>query len=548
MSRQGIVTAALLTAILSFQAFAQGGADGLFGNPPGKAPYDAAKAQEKPPLEGVSPGAERSKPPLSPRSEAPVPVSETTPVMTAAKPDEQPPQEAVHDISLEKNGKGLDAVVSVRIRGLDLATAVRLLAEQAGVNVAVGESVSGTVSCTLNKVTVRTALESFLRSNDYSCVERGGVLIVVKETKLRDFDKNMVARRIERKTFRLPYTGQEKEFTAGEAAPRQSKEKKAIDETIREMLSARGKLVYYPRQHLIVVQDDEDVVAMVADFVKALWATPEQVFIDSKLLEITLEEGEDYGLRWNVQKRVSRAGRTDDKTGAAEVAGTVVNSTAPTLALDRFFSYGLVNANMEVVLEALSTHSRVDLRSNPSVLVMNHRTATIIVGQEVPYTSSEESTGGNPIRTVEFKEVAVRLDVTPHVSENGMVFMDVHPAVKSVIGYTEDPRQPIISTREAVTNVAIADGSTLIVGGLVQRNTSDAISEAPFLSKIPLLGLLFKQKSYSDTKNDLVFLLTPRIVTPEYVESQLRQKEHLTRPLPKHPLSDKEAGKTPWWK
>jgi len=502
MSRQGIVTALLLASLLLFPAFALGNTDGLFGKLPGDAPPEAAKAPKTPPpvdvLPGVGspqPGAEKPKPPPAPKSEAPAPVRE-------AQPAEKSGQEAVPEISLETTGKGLDAVVSVRIRGLDLATAVRLLAEQAGVNVAIGESVSGTVSCTLNQVTVRTAMEAFLRSNDYSYVERGGVLIVIKETKLGDFDKNTVARRIVRKTFRLPYTGQETEFTAGEAAPRKSTEKKAIDETIREMLSVRGKLVYYPRQHLVVVQDDEDVVAMVADFVKALWATPEQVFIDSKLLEITLEEGEDYGLRWNVQNRVSRMGRTDDKTGAAEVAGTVVNSTAPSLGLDRYFSYGLVNANMEVVLEALNTHSRVDLRSNPSVLVMNHRTATIIVGQEVPYTSSEESTGGNPIRTVEFKEVAVRLDVTPHISENGMVFMNVHPAVKSVIGYTEDPRQPIISTREAVTNVAIPDGSTLIVGGLVQRNTSDQVSEMPFLSKIPLLGLLFKQKSYSDTKNE----------------------------------------------
>lgn len=525
MSRQGIVTALLLASILVLPAARAADPNDIFGKLPGKTPAET---------------------PPTATAEAPAPVD--APADTAAEPGAEKPAKVIHEVALTDSEKGLDAAVSVRMRGVALATAVRLLAEQAGVNVAVGESVTGTVSCTLADVTVRAAIEAFLCANGYSYIERAGVLIVVKDTDLKDFDKNAVAHKIVRKTFRLPYTGQEKEFLAGATTPGKVESKKSIEDTIRPMLSSRGKLIYYPRQHLLVLEDNENVVALVSEFIAALWATPTQIFIDSKLLEITLEEGEDYGLHWNMQRRINRLGQSDHKTDVYEIAGTVAETAGPTMGLDRFFSYGFVNANMEVVLEALSARSRIDLQSNPSVLVMNHRTATIIVGQEVPYMKTEEATGGGILRTVEFKEVAVRLDVTPHAAENGIVFLDVHPTVKSIIGYTADPRQPIISTREAVTNVAVNSGSTLIIGGLVQRNTTSATSETPFLARIPLIGLLFKQKSYADTKNDLIFLLTPKIITPEYIERQKKEKEHLMRTIPPHVLDQQKPGKTPWWK
>jgi len=451
-------------------------------------------------------------------------------------------------LSGSPGSQGLDArVEAVNMRDVDLAQAVRSLADQYGVNVAIGKDVQGTVNCSLAGVTVREALEAFLRSNGYTYVQRAGVLVVVKEGQEKDFDKAAVARKMVRRTFRVPYTGKEQEFTAGAAVPTKKEAATPIDEIIRKMLSSRGRLAYYERQHLIVVEDDEDIVAMIEEFINSLWATPIHVHIDSSLLEVTLGDGEDLGLRWEVQRGISSTGKKDDLTGELETAGTVVTSGAPSLGLDRFFSYGVVNANIEVVLEAMRTRSRVDLHSNPTMLVMNHRTASIVVGQEVPYVSSEESTGGNPIRTVEFKEVATRLDVTPHVSPDGVVFLDVHPAVKSVVGYTTDPREPIISTREAVTNVAIKSGSTLIIGGLVQRSRTDETSEMPFIARLPLIGCLFRQKSLSDTKNDLIFLLTPTVVTPDFIEEGFAAKQHLMEPMPPHREESEPRPPKPCW-
>ncbi len=173
---------------------------------------------------------------------------------------------------------------------------------------------------------------------------------------------------------------------------------------------------------------------------------------------------------------------------------------------------------------------------------MNHRTASIVVGQEIPYLSSIESTATEPIRTYSFKEVAVRLDVTPHVSAEGTIFLDVHPTVKSVIGYTDEPRQPILSVREAATNVAVNSGSTLIIGGLVQRNVSEEWNETPILSRIPLVGLLFRQKSKSDTKNDLLFMLSPRILDEAVLADVEESHKGAMGDLPPHPGEAAEPG------
>jgi len=444
--------------------------------------------------------------------------------------------------------RGLETPVSVNVRDMDLRSAVRLLADAAGVNLAMGKDVEGKVTCSLKNVTARVALEAFLRTNGYDFIEHNGLVVVVAKGQEAAFGTRPATRKMVTRTFRIPYTGKEKEFQAGGEYAAQAKATgKGVEEAIRDMLSPRGRMAYYERQHLVIVEDDQANVQMIEKFVNELWAVPSQVFIDSKLLEVTLEEGEDLGLRWSLVQKVSRHGKRNQITGDLDRRGTTLELASPPVGLDRAFTYGIVNANIEAVVEALSSRSRVDLRSNPQVLVMNHRTATIVVGQEIPYLSSEESVGGgiSPIRTYEFKEVAVRLDVTPHISEDGVVFLDVHPTVKSVIGYTEEPRQPILSTREAVTNVAVRDGSTLIIGGLVQRSITKNWDETPLLSKIPLLGWLFRQRSRRDTKNDLIFLLCPRVVTADLVDDLTRSKKGLLTEPPAH-AGEGSSGRPGW--
>jgi type II secretory pathway component GspD/PulD (secretin) len=119
-----------------------------------------------------------------------------------------------------------------------------------------------------------------------------------------------------------------------------------------------------------------------------------------------------------------------------------------------------------------------------------------------------------------------------------MIFMDVHPVVKNVIGYTDAPPQPILSIREALTNVVMQDGTTLVIGGLKGNNINNKRSETPYLARIPLIGLLFQQRNDSTQKADLLFLPSPRLLTPELMKQVIAQNQKLLEP-PKEIAKDK---------
>jgi general secretion pathway protein D len=273
-----------------------------------------------------------------------------------------------------------------------------------------------------------------------------------------------------------------------------------------------------------VIEDDETIIEQIDEFVKILWTVPKQIAIDSKLLEITLNDDESLGLKWDAKATVE---------GHSSVVASAASPNTPGFDATSFFTFGISSNNLNATLQALAVRKRADLRSNPRVLVMNHRTATIVVGEEIPYLSSVQSTGAQPINTYDFKQATLRLEVTPHVGEGDVIFMDVHPTIKSVIDYIGTPRQPVLSVREAATNVAVNSGTTLIIGGLVQRNIQHSWSETPYLARVPLVGLLFSQKQNTDAKTDLLFLLCPRVVTPEAMREMVEGSKMLTtEPLP----------------
>jgi len=483
--------------------------------------------------------------------EAPKPVdAPVVDAVAAPKPVDQPKISIVADAA---GKRGLDTIISWTLPEMDLRQALQLIADQAGINMVIGQGIKGTISCKLVDVSARSAISLILSSNGYKYIEQSGILLVIPAETGED-EIALPPARIVRKFFRLPYSGSEQDMipssgdisdsggSSYETTSTTSTSEPGMAKTIRDMLSPLGKMAYYERQHVLMIADDENTVAMIDEFVKMLWEAPYQVFIDSKLVEITLEDNEAMGLTWSILADLGshRQGvnLVPNSTGIVHPGTSALSAVTNNATLSSGatpFSFGIVNSNVEVIAQALDERERVDLRTNPRVLVSNHRRATIIVGQEIPYLSSTESGTANPVNTYEFKEVAVRLEVGPHVSADGnQIFLDVHPRVKNVIGFTGIPPQPVLSTREAVTYVSVANDSTLIIGGLVQRNIDNIRWSTPFISKIPVLGWLFKQKQRSDTKNDLIFLLNPRVLNPAALQEKLASRSDLTDELPDH--------------
>ena len=504
----------------------------------------AALAQLPLPAAQDTAAAIRSATPPSSEAPAPVPVVPRPATAQPADPANPVAEAAARIIQRVPNAekRGLETIMTVSLRDADLAQSVRLLAEEAGVNVVIGKDVAGRVTCNLASVTARTAMETILRANGFDFVGSSGVMVVVRQGQQAAFaaTPKETTLKIRRQVFYLPYTGNEPEFSVSTGSISSAStgtttsstgggtgKGRPTDELVKAMLSPVGKLAVYERGHMLIVEDDEATLAVIAQFIKELWAIPPQVFIDTKFIELTLDDSLNLGLYWNTPPTAT--------ADAFTTSPQLVNPTTDTT----MFQYGITGANLNIYLQTLATKKKAEITSNPNVLVVNHRTATIVVGQEIPYLSSTQSQAGSaPINTYEFKEVAVRVEVTPHVADNGMIFMDVHPIVKNVIGYTDAPAQPILSIREALTNVVMQDGTTLIIGGLKGSNINNKRSETPYLARIPLIGLLFQQRNDSTQKADLLFLLSPRLLTPELMKQLIAQNQKLLEP-PKEITKDK---------
>jgi general secretion pathway protein D len=177
---------------------------------------------------------------------------------------------------------------------------------------------------------------------------------------------------------------------------------------------------------------------------------------------------------------------------------------------------GIVRAR----LDALATESKVKVLASPNILVSDNREARIQVGQQVPLiTSSTNVTGTVDIQnTIQYKDIGIILKVKPQVNDSGLVSLEISQEISSLgasvsFSTAEDaPTAPSINKIEATTNLVAQDGQTIVIGGLIREDTTHDRTGIPFLSKIPVIGWLFGTTNNNDTRNELVILITPRVI------------------------------------
>ncbi len=300
-----------------------------------------------------------------------------------------------------------------------------------------------------------------------------------------------------------------------------------LEDGIRDLLSGTGKLSISKRIGRISVTDYRSNMKGIASFIDAFKRdTKKQIFIKAKIMEIKLTEGSDFGIDWNaVLKGTSLFGGKGNP-------GSIVQNFAPAQgALDSFTRFaspitGIINrGNLTATIRAMEVFGEVTVLSSPQVSTLNGQKAIIrSVREDVVFQSSQSTgTGGNPIATTTAQPFTfgVFLDVTPHVDSEGMITMDVHPSVSSLVEIrpsdtTASPQasKPIIDTREAETVVTIKEGETVLIAGLMADDVQKNISKFPILGDIPYIKKIFRREIVNTRKSELVILINPTLVGP----------------------------------
>ena len=232
---------------------------------------------------------------------------------------------------------------------------------------------------------------------------------------------------------------------------------------------------------------------------------PRQVLIEVTIAEVTLTGDLQYGVEWLFTNGARRSGQLD--TGAAGL-----NRIVPG------FSYAITSSagdTIKSVLNMLAENKKLNILSSPHIMVADNQTAKIQVGDSVPVAGPQSvGAAGVIVSSVQYLDTGVILSVTPHINAGGLVNMDINQEVSNALNTgtsTSQQNSPTISKRSTKTVVTVQSGETMVLGGLIAENSSAGSSGLPFLSSIPILGGLFGTQSRSNTKTELIVLITPRV-------------------------------------
>lgn len=259
--------------------------------------------------------------------------------------------------------------------------------------------------------------------------------------------------------------------------------------------------------------------------IKQLDILPLQVLIDATIVSVKLTDNLKYGLEWYIKQ---------GNTAIGSGLGSVTLGDTAAVAAKAFATGGLSlvqnSGTVQAILHAQADEGNVNVISSPSLMVLNNQQAKINIGDQVPIQTSTSSlpvaSGTTPSialgSSIQYKDTGVTLDVTPRVNANGMVIMEIKQIVSTpVTTSTGVSTSPTIQKKEIESSIAVNDGETIVLGGLIDDNNSEAKNGIPFLYDLPWIGPLFGSTTFVRTKNELVVLITPRVVKSKQDSRQI---------------------------
>ncbi|MCK4261886.1 secretin and TonB N-terminal domain-containing protein [bacterium] len=400
-----------------------------------------------------------------------------------------------------------EALISINIKDADIKNVLRLIATSANINIIPGPEVQGSVSVRIKDVPWETALATILKTYGFAYVREENIIRVTTVGKLKEED-------LQTKTYFLNFA------TAS-----------TIQESVKGILSERGKIKTDERTNALIITDIPSNLTKIEEIMKELDAETVQVMIEARIIETKIEPTDKLGINWDIVGTAAGARRAltfpfetkeESKWLPGEIpapSGTAADTTAA-----GEFRFGYLDATgLKAVLQLLNSKTDTRILSHPRITTLNNQKAMINVGDKYPipqYTYNAE-VGYWEITDFEYKDLGIKLTVTPNVNKQGYVSLKIHPEINEwsitdvvtfALGGQGSVDIPRYSTREAETQVMVKDGDTLVIGGLLKEKRGETSKKIPLLGDIPFLGYFFGGKTVTGITLDLLIFVTPHVV------------------------------------
>jgi|GEM_PF-2456955 len=434
--------------------------------------------------------------------------------------------------------------VELHVQDEELTNVLQMLSLQSERNIVASNDVSARVTANLYGVTFHEALDAILHVNGYGYIEKGNFIYVYPAEVLEQIEQ--ASRQVEGRVFNLNF------ISAVDAADfvtpllSESGEIKTNGETAAwsDPTSPTGNEEFASLSTLIVYDYPENIDA-VSRMLSSLDTRPAQILVEATIVQTTLTEANAFGVDFSIIADFDYAdfasplgavdalldgsdgsSRVPADGGATAIVGTPGNTSGPGT-----FKAGIVSNDVSVFLKLLNEITSTTIISNPKVVTLNRQPGRVLVGRKVGYlqtTSTETST----TQSVEFLDTGTQLNFRPFVTGEGIIRMELKPQVsEAALRSTTDVVGSVVTipdeiTNELVANVMVPDGHTIVLGGLFREATTTTRRQVPVLGDIPILGSAFRGHDDDIDRQEIIFMITPSIVSDQVLVDQGLRGEH----------------------
>lgn len=394
--------------------------------------------------------------------------------------------------------------ISLSFQNVEIRALLQIIADVADVNMVVSNNVSGTMALQLDNVPWDQALDIILSSEGLGMRREGNVITVAPLSEIAQREKRELE--AEQATKNLaPLTSEIIQINYAKAADIQS----LLQSGETSLLSERGRVTVDQRTNTLLVRETRENLSEIRRVINRLDIPVRQVLIESRIVIANRDFARDLG----VEASGTDEGSFESPSGGNYQTESGFNVGLPVANPSGSLSTSIIGdtLNLNLELSAMESEDRGEIISSPRVITANAQEATIEQGSEIPYLEAASSGAA----TVQFKEAVLSLTVTPQITPDDSVIMDLTVTQDSQgenVNVQGGGSVPAIDTRTLTTRLLVDNGETVVLGGIYQEEDRDTVSQVPVLGDIPLLGSLFRRTSTQHDKSELLIFVTPKIL------------------------------------
>lgn len=410
---------------------------------------------------------------------------------------------------LAGNTKFFGKKISLETNSMSVRDALRFIADEGGVNMIIADNIQGNVSLKLRDVPWDQAFIVIMKSRDLGYIRQGNVLRVATIGDLRKEEDDAI---------NLTNARLKTEPLVVKVFPVNYAKVDDLSTKIKDFLTERGKVAGDARTNSIVVTDIQQNLERLSQLVHSLDSQPPQVLIEGRIIEATDQFQRQVGINWGFSGGQYTVGQSGQ--GSVTLRPELTISTGQPSASQLNLTLGSLDVlgDINALISMNELESKVRVLSSPRIVTLSNEKATINQKVSIPISTITATQTGN-IQSFTFRDLELKLEVTPQITSNASVIMNI--LVKREIEVpAPSGSAPSIESREASTKVMVKNGQTSIIGGVYQNDSNDSTNGVPYLKDIPVLGSLFRSKTTSSRRTELMIFLTPRVVVAGFASPE----------------------------